>query len=293
VTTEDPAHHPRSDPRAQRHRRSSHPRRMNHGRPRSYPHRRRTDQPHRQRSATRKRKHPSLELRRPPGRDAMRSRRPIDQPSFTFGALARDPHRPSDMCDRHALGSDPLHQQTTTMERQTSVPVRHEDLRVVETAIPTAAEVFASGQLPGHTNVMAGYTENVSGPGLVLHGCSANPASASCHHHPRSCWPPKRQCTTAGSYVAPGESTHDRPGPLIERRHSDPSEKPATVNRGSIASGARSSLPGDATSRVDLTAACDRTVNVAAKAAVRKSRERAFRDHRCRHEICRPSLGAQ
>jgi hypothetical protein len=96
----------------------------------------------------------------------MRSRRTVEQPGIslrvetgnpTMGALAGDPHCASNMRDRHALRPDPPHQQTTTMERQTSVTVRHEDLRVVETAIPTAAEVFALGQLPD-TNVMAGYT---------------------------------------------------------------------------------------------------------------------------------------
>jgi hypothetical protein len=43
------------------------------------------------------------------------------------------------------------------MERQSSVTVRHEDLRVVETAIPTASEVFASNQRTV-TNVLAEYS---------------------------------------------------------------------------------------------------------------------------------------
>ena len=71
----------------------------------------------------------------------MRSRRPIEQAGLALGveagdpamrALARDPHRLGDMRDRHPLLTDPMHQQTTTMERQTSVTVRHEDLRVCE-----------------------------------------------------------------------------------------------------------------------------------------------------------------
>ena len=45
-------------------------------------------------------------------------------------------HRPGDMRDRHPLLSDPTNQQTATMHRQPSVTVRHEDLRVVETANP-------------------------------------------------------------------------------------------------------------------------------------------------------------
>jgi hypothetical protein len=60
------------------------------------------------------------------------------------------------MGNRHALDADPMDQQTTTMNSQTSVTVRHEDLRLVKTAISTAPEVFALGQ--PDTNFMAGYT---------------------------------------------------------------------------------------------------------------------------------------
>jgi hypothetical protein len=60
------------------------------------------------------------------------------------------------MGDRHVLLPDPLHKQAPTMERQTSVTVTHEDLRVVKTAISTAPEVFALGQRPV-TKVVAGY----------------------------------------------------------------------------------------------------------------------------------------
>jgi hypothetical protein len=59
------------------------------------------------------------------------------------------------MRDRHALITDPLHQQQPAVERQTSITVRHEDLRVVKTAISTAPEVFALGQPV--TNVPAEY----------------------------------------------------------------------------------------------------------------------------------------
>jgi hypothetical protein len=70
--------------------------------------------------------------------------------------LTRDPHRLRDMRDRHPQLSDTTNQQTATMHRQPSITVTHEDLRVVETAIPTASEVFAldHGTV---TNVLAGY----------------------------------------------------------------------------------------------------------------------------------------
>jgi hypothetical protein len=74
----------------------------------------------------------------------------------SVGALAGDAHCFGHVRDRHVLVADPLHEQTATMERQTSVTVTHEDLRVVKTAISTAPEVFALGQRPV-TNVQAGY----------------------------------------------------------------------------------------------------------------------------------------
>ena len=66
-------------------------------------------------------------------------------------------HRLRHMRDRHPELLDATNQQTATMHRQTSVTVRHEDLRVVETPIPTASEVFISDQRTV-TNVLAGYT---------------------------------------------------------------------------------------------------------------------------------------
>jgi hypothetical protein len=60
------------------------------------------------------------------------------------------------MSSRHPLLADPTHQQTPAMKRQTSVTVRHEDLRLVKTAISTAPEVFLSDQ--PITNVLAEYT---------------------------------------------------------------------------------------------------------------------------------------
>jgi hypothetical protein len=75
----------------------------------------------------------------------------------TMRALARDPHRLRDMRDWHTQLSNPPDQQTTAMHRQTSVSVRHEDLRVVATAITTASEVFSSDQRTV-TNVPAEYS---------------------------------------------------------------------------------------------------------------------------------------
>jgi hypothetical protein len=58
-------------------------------------------------------------------------------------ALTRDTDRLRDVGDRHALFSDAFDEQTTSVERQSSITVTHEDLRVVKTAISTASEVFA------------------------------------------------------------------------------------------------------------------------------------------------------
>src|SRR5262245_33673977 len=45
-----------------------------------------------------------------------------------MGALTRDPHRSSDMRDRHLLLTNPLHEQQPAVERQAGVTVTHEDL---------------------------------------------------------------------------------------------------------------------------------------------------------------------
>jgi hypothetical protein len=87
------------------------------------------------------------------------------QPSFAFSiepsdptmrALPGDPHGLGDMRHRHLQLPDPLHEQQPAVERQTSVTVTHEDLRVVKTAISTAPGVFALRQRPV-TNVAAEY----------------------------------------------------------------------------------------------------------------------------------------
>jgi hypothetical protein len=61
----------------------------------------------------------------------------------------------------HTDLSDTMNQQTATMHRQPSVTVRHEDLRVVGTAITTASEVFSldprtSHQRPGRVHLGRG-----------------------------------------------------------------------------------------------------------------------------------------
>ena len=110
--------------------------------------------------------HHRLDLGTGPGWHPMRPRRSVAQARITLRLEPGDPpvrtlpghaHRPSDMRDRHPLLSNTTNQQTATMHRQPSVTVRHEDLRVVETAIPTASEVFSSHQRTV-TNVPAGYT---------------------------------------------------------------------------------------------------------------------------------------
>jgi len=62
------------------------------------------------------------------------------------------------MRDWHPLFSNTMNEQTATMHRQPSVTVRHEDLRVVGTAITTASEVFSldrrtSHQRPGRVHL--------------------------------------------------------------------------------------------------------------------------------------------
>ena len=57
-------------------------------------------------------------------------------------ALTRDPHRFRDMSDRYPL-LDPFDQKSTAMDCETSVTVRHEDLRVgVKRQTPLHSEVF-------------------------------------------------------------------------------------------------------------------------------------------------------
>jgi hypothetical protein len=75
----------------------------------------------------------------------------------TMGALARDPHRSSDMSDRHLLFPDPLHEQQPAVERQPGVTVTHEDLLDCGDGNPHSTGGLRLRQQPV-TNVLAGYT---------------------------------------------------------------------------------------------------------------------------------------
>ena len=75
-----------------------------------------------------------------------------------MGALTRHPHRLRDMRDGHPLTTDTINEQTATMHRQSSVTVRHEDLRMLwRPLITTASEVFPFDQWTV-TNVLAKYS---------------------------------------------------------------------------------------------------------------------------------------
>jgi hypothetical protein len=67
----------------------------------------------------------------------MRARRPVDQAGISVevepadparSALTRDSHRSGDVGDGHPELADTRHQQTATINSQTGVTVRHEDL---------------------------------------------------------------------------------------------------------------------------------------------------------------------
>ena len=71
------------------------------------------------------------------------------------GALSRDPHRSSDMGDRHLLLTDALHKQQPAMECQTGVTVTHEDLLGCGDGNPHSTGGIRLRQPV--TNVLAGY----------------------------------------------------------------------------------------------------------------------------------------
>ena len=77
----------------------------------------------------------------------MRPRRPVQQAleaelvepaNPAVRALPRHPQLLRHMRNRAALPPDPPNKQTTTVERQPSISVSHEDLRLVKTGISTA-----------------------------------------------------------------------------------------------------------------------------------------------------------
>jgi hypothetical protein len=93
-----------------------------------------------------RRNDPLFHLDRGASWSVMRPRRPIHQPGValnvpagnpTMRTLTRNPHRFGDMRNRHPLHAYPLHNQTTTMNREPSITVTHEDLPVGVTAITT------------------------------------------------------------------------------------------------------------------------------------------------------------
>ena len=72
-------------------------------------------------------------------------------------ALTRDPQLAGHVSDRPTMDPDPLDQQPPAVRRQTSVSVRHEDLRMVKTSdISTTPEVLPSEQAPV-SNLLAKY----------------------------------------------------------------------------------------------------------------------------------------
>ena len=99
----------------------------------------------------------------------MRSRRPIPQPLDTqlvepanppVRALARDAELLRDVRDRATITPNPPDKQTTTVKRQPSISVSHEDLRLVKTGISTAPGGLRMINKPRRsvTNLVAGYS---------------------------------------------------------------------------------------------------------------------------------------
>jgi hypothetical protein len=64
------------------------------------------------------------------------------------------------MRDRTAITPDPPHEQTTTVKRQPSISVSHEDLRLVKTGISTAPGGLRMINKPRRsvTNLVAEYS---------------------------------------------------------------------------------------------------------------------------------------
>lgn len=90
---------------------------------------------------------PLLDLRGGAGRCAVRAAGAVGHPGLTLGpvalcpgrgALARDSHLAGHVGDPTAIINDSTRQDQTTMRRQTSISVRHEDLRAGEDGISTA-----------------------------------------------------------------------------------------------------------------------------------------------------------
>jgi hypothetical protein len=99
----------------------------------------------------------------------MRPRRPVPQPvdaelvepaDPAVRALPRHPQFLRDVRDRATVAPDPPNKQTTTVKRQPSISVSHEDLRLVKTGISTAPGGLRMINKPRRsvTNLVAEYT---------------------------------------------------------------------------------------------------------------------------------------
>ncbi len=97
---------------------------------------------------------------------AMRTRRSVMQTGLALeleasdplvGALPADPHRLRDMRDRHPLAVDTVNEQTSTLEREPGITVRHEDLLACEDGNLHTARRSSPSQGPV-TNLSAEYT---------------------------------------------------------------------------------------------------------------------------------------
>ena len=75
-------------------------------------------------------------------------------------ALPRHAQFLRDMRDRAAITADPPNEQTTTVKRQPSISVSHEDLRLVKTGISTAPGGLRMINKPRRsvTNLVAEYS---------------------------------------------------------------------------------------------------------------------------------------
>ncbi len=80
---------------------------------------------------------------------------PVDP---TMGALTRDPHRFRDVSNRSAIIDDPSDQQATTVNSETSITVRHEDLLVSEDGTSPLSPEVLHVHKPHVTNVPAEYS---------------------------------------------------------------------------------------------------------------------------------------
>jgi hypothetical protein len=84
----------------------------------------------------------------------------VEPPDPSVGALPRDTKLLRDVRDGPAIDPDPPNEQTTTVKRQPSISVSHEDLRLVKTGISTAPGGLRMINKPRRsvTNLVAEYS---------------------------------------------------------------------------------------------------------------------------------------